>query len=619
MLHYSNAAFSFQNRRESKFISAQYTVHDLLSGHLLRVPHYQRIYRWQVANVTALVDDIVALYESELSHNGEGASTHFLTQVMLHQKTENGRTVYDIVDGQQRITTIYLFLAALRSQISPGDTSSRTQRLRLAIDGLLFSADSLETGRPVTLMQHSLPVDRATFGALCTGDVAQAKQGNPFMVKAYQAMVEFVRAHAAEKADRPMRKSDLPSPVHIEHLYMATVYGLDMMTVTTKDSARAQRAYLDINSKGVPLPTMDLVRAAFAGNIDEAAFAPVWQIIHGALDTHNPDSFLQHWIQARTGTVATKANLHKVFLRLLYEGKMAADLATLDTMARDAQRYAMHSKGMDIQGRPVDGLHWANNSSLRQHRPLLIAAGHLEQDMPELFHKLCEEIARTALVTSTGKIQTNQMSAKWDEWTLGVRTVRTKSEMEVFLDDGLRAFRADICPDLEALIARLGDSTSWDGHRPRRNDRQTAVLSYFAYAVEKRQGRHGGGAAMFEADQTVEHIIPISEMGKHSATTTKDEFRKKVAAIGNLTLLTDDENKRAGAKPVAEKIAIYADSSFAITRASVRPTPVGKKGHTAEMLRILPFLNASFSLEDVDARTAGMAQAIARLLVEPVA
>ena len=65
----------------------------------LRIPNYQRPYRWTTQNVNELIDDVVEAV------NG-GKSNYLIGNIILHKNKE----YYDIVDGQQRLTTLALII-----------------------------------------------------------------------------------------------------------------------------------------------------------------------------------------------------------------------------------------------------------------------------------------------------------------------------------------------------------------------------------------------------------------------------------------------------------------------------------------------------------------------------
>lgn len=75
-----------------------------LKGLSFNIPSYQRGYRWEKKHVTALLDDL-------LEFNGSGDPFYCL-QPLVVVKNEDlstpDKVVYDVVDGQQRLTTIFL-------------------------------------------------------------------------------------------------------------------------------------------------------------------------------------------------------------------------------------------------------------------------------------------------------------------------------------------------------------------------------------------------------------------------------------------------------------------------------------------------------------------------------
>ena len=93
-----------------------------------QIPVYQRNYDWMKDNCLELFNDVITAYEKQ--------KTHFLgTIVQVQQDEECGLKHFIIVDGQQRMTSIYLMLKALYDKAS--DDSDKEE-----IDGLLFNKSS---------------------------------------------------------------------------------------------------------------------------------------------------------------------------------------------------------------------------------------------------------------------------------------------------------------------------------------------------------------------------------------------------------------------------------------------------------------------------------------------
>ncbi|WP_312648990.1 DUF262 domain-containing protein [Aminipila sp.] len=93
-----------------------------LKGLRFFVPSYQRGYRWTEFEVSALLDDV-----SEFSIEGD---KRYCIQPLIVKKREDGS--FEVVDGQQRLTTIYIFMKIaaqeIRSAVPPFDLNYETRK-----------------------------------------------------------------------------------------------------------------------------------------------------------------------------------------------------------------------------------------------------------------------------------------------------------------------------------------------------------------------------------------------------------------------------------------------------------------------------------------------------------
>lgn len=88
---------------------------DLLTMHF-HIPSYQRGYRWERKHVEALLNDLSEFCNqaaSASSSQGQFYCMQPLAVVKNHRLSSEGKTVYDVIDGQQRLTTLYLLLSYL--------------------------------------------------------------------------------------------------------------------------------------------------------------------------------------------------------------------------------------------------------------------------------------------------------------------------------------------------------------------------------------------------------------------------------------------------------------------------------------------------------------------------
>lgn len=84
----------------------------LESSEKFNIPVYQRNYDWKEANCLQLFQDIVDLHRS-------GRKNHFIGSVVTRQESLSSKVLH-IIDGQQRVTTISLLLAALYNAAKDG-------------------------------------------------------------------------------------------------------------------------------------------------------------------------------------------------------------------------------------------------------------------------------------------------------------------------------------------------------------------------------------------------------------------------------------------------------------------------------------------------------------------
>jgi len=85
--------------------AAERTISQILTEQIrYEIPAYQRPYSWEKANVEQLLDDVWEAFEA----NDE---EYFIGSLITIER-EKGR-LYDVVDGQQRLTTLNLILTNL--------------------------------------------------------------------------------------------------------------------------------------------------------------------------------------------------------------------------------------------------------------------------------------------------------------------------------------------------------------------------------------------------------------------------------------------------------------------------------------------------------------------------
>lgn len=99
---------------EELFQPNMWKLRDLLEGNTYKVPVYQRPYSWDRSEVKVLFDDILEAYKSDKPKTQKEG--YYVGNIIIYKKGEelNGLIPkYDIIDGQQRITTFVLMFLAI--------------------------------------------------------------------------------------------------------------------------------------------------------------------------------------------------------------------------------------------------------------------------------------------------------------------------------------------------------------------------------------------------------------------------------------------------------------------------------------------------------------------------
>lgn len=94
----------------------QKTINELLGEHFF-IPYYQRGYRWTNLQVTQLLDDLWEYAKSNERNSKDDGYFYCLQPVVVKPKAWESQgksyTGYELIDGQQRVTTIYIILKYL--------------------------------------------------------------------------------------------------------------------------------------------------------------------------------------------------------------------------------------------------------------------------------------------------------------------------------------------------------------------------------------------------------------------------------------------------------------------------------------------------------------------------
>ena len=101
----------------AKIHGAEFPIRKIFSNDFnFTIPLYQRPYSWTIEQAGELLEDLISFIGTDATKSVDDLSPYFLGSIVLIK--EEGRPDAEVVDGQQRLTTITILLAALRHTIT---------------------------------------------------------------------------------------------------------------------------------------------------------------------------------------------------------------------------------------------------------------------------------------------------------------------------------------------------------------------------------------------------------------------------------------------------------------------------------------------------------------------
>jgi hypothetical protein len=248
----------------------EYKIIDILTENKKYViPSYQRPYSWTVDNVTELLDDI---YQSYISNNAE----YFVGSMICVNKGDNK---FEVVDGQQRLTTLSLILAQLKEKIAAPGVKGDLQKRILPID---VYSDQPEEPR-LTVRQKEADLYRYY---LLQGKFDYKPEKPTYTQTLFLENYQTIGEYFDGKSEEELR--------NFSRYILQNVY---VVFVQTNDFSSSFRLFNVLNSRGLPLSGADLLKNALfesaqknkksAQQVEDA-----WTLIEEMIGVEKLDKFL---------------------------------------------------------------------------------------------------------------------------------------------------------------------------------------------------------------------------------------------------------------------------------------------------------------------------------------
>lgn len=502
------------------------TISNILTEQICYVvPPYQRPYSWERENVQQLLEDVWEAYEAE-------DTEYFIGSLITIEKERDRR--YEVVDGQQRLTTLNLIFARLRDRI--------TDEAAKAMLGNRILPRNVLTGEAETPRLLLRKKDQGFFRK-------HVLEGHAVPV---HDCLESPQRHLAENLETVDSfwegKSEQTLKLFANDL-LTRVY---VVFVTTHSWQSAYRLFNVLNARGMSLSNADLIKNSLFSLLGVHAnrseeLEERWLELEEELGIERLDSFFGHH---RTAVVAAKArgSLHEE-IEPLIRNAQGGPFVFLDQVVDSAENYMRIVEGEFADAQTLRSLRALRRVEYDEWIPPLLAylnkpvAGLPTQDFVSLLERITMQnwvrrLGRTARLTAYYQLINAIKEGKCAD---DVRQIFRKNAQNIeFLD----LLGGDLYgkPFDAAVLLRLEEAAQ----------DESVTKSY--------SGR-----------LTIEHVLPQA---------LKDEYWKKrftveqhglwLHRVGNLALLCGHKNYKAQYYDFDRKKKIYSDRnkkvSFDLTK-----------------------------------------------------
>lgn len=234
------------------------------------IPEYQRPYAWNSEQAETLFEDIwdFATTTGGLYKNG----TYFLGSIVSF---ENENMQQEVIDGQQRITSLFLLLRAIYTKLVNGDDANTeaAQNFIREIEPAIWRKDNL-TGKVnfSDILLTSKVVDNngneILRNILQTGIANPANNDN--YTKNYILFQELYNKRCAE------------SPLKVYDFIFALLNQAILLPISADSQDTALTIFSTLNNRGLPLSDADIFKAKLYNNLgdtDKKEFIAQWKLL----------------------------------------------------------------------------------------------------------------------------------------------------------------------------------------------------------------------------------------------------------------------------------------------------------------------------------------------------
>ncbi|MDW3214978.1 MAG: DUF262 domain-containing protein [Ilumatobacteraceae bacterium] len=327
---------------------------ELSRSHVYVVPHFQRPYVWSDDHWQLLWDDLAGAAESVEAEwaddNSDEAPDYFLGAIVTQVRKPKPRrlTASSVIDGQQRLTTLQILLAATREVAS-----------QLGLDSVAGKFDDLVTNSD-RAVDIEFPEDRPKLVPLPIDKLAfewAIRTGRSSLDRPVEGLhVSDQLCEAREWFESAVREwlSELEDPaLRLEALHFAVDKRIQIVHIMLDSSEDPMVIFEVLNGRGEPLSAADLIKnllfeRAEAGGAHLDDLLTTWlpfdtspwrdEMTTGRIRRVFIDVFIGYWLAAATGREIRVDDLFEEFKSWLSDSGLSA-VDVVNRLRTDGDRY----------------------------------------------------------------------------------------------------------------------------------------------------------------------------------------------------------------------------------------------------------------------------------------
>lgn len=521
------------------------------------IPSYQREYVWGEEEVREFVEDI---YNEFSANTFESVYEYFIGSIIVCARPDS---LYEVIDGQQRMTTAYLLLCAIRDRVLSINPSERIEALKSQIASLYIDENGNDKFRHRVEVQYE--ESRGVLERIALqedlADIPHTRSVENIK-NAYQQILSFIsKEFGADKISIPQ----------IKRFYAYLMKNVTLIRVKTASVTHAMRIYATLNHRGLRLDEIDLLKNLMFAKVKQSEYDRInakWKEMVDILFHVQEKStvFLRYFILAHYEADENKVRENQIYDWFIKnEEKCSYDthpIAFVNNLIENAKAYVGFLEGKNKDGtidRYLVNIRCLSNAA-RKHLILLLAAKHLPIDA---FTELCRQIENLLFVSAMTSDRHKGIDGVFAKWATELRQIKDIIELHNFIRDRIQPLKQKAASRFESTFRKLSESSL-------QNYQVKYILAKLTqYIDESAWGSSGGidDLTNYIRLLDIEHILPTVALEELRESFDKpNEIETYSKRLGNLTLLERTLSAAAIDKPFAAKKKIYSQSKFLLTK-----------------------------------------------------